>query len=207
MTVRAIPAAAATAGTRSARVTPERIVRKVLDLTRSQGLAGWTLRGLAAELDATPNTVYHRYADRAAVVTAVVGHVAHELAIATPAQDLPWRGWLRQYAGTLRAVLVEYPGVARELAIWAASTTGPAHPVMRVLTRVLRAASAADPVADARLFLQQVCSAVDLEAERRRRGEQPWVVHGEGLAAYAHVVDSLLDGLAARLPPPEGRNT
>lgn len=179
------------------RTTPDQIVAAALMLTRSEGLDGWTIRGLAAAVGVTPNVIYDRKLDRAAIVTAVADRVAHLIAEAVPERGPSWRGWLRQYAGALRSVLVDYPGVARELAVWATSATGPAHPVIRALTPVLRDADMAEPDSAARLFLTLACSAVSLEHDRCQRGGQAWVVHSEGMVQYGQMIDTLLAGLAA----------
>lgn len=105
-------------------VTPKRIVDEALLLTRTSGLERWTIRALAAAVDAYPTVIYHHVGDRDAVVDAVVGRVVALLPI--PPAGLPWRDWHRVLLGQFRVTLRDYPGVSRRLAV-----QGPAVPETR----------------------------------------------------------------------------
>lgn len=94
-------------------VTAERIVDAAMRLTTDQGLENWTLRQLAAAVDAYPAVVYHHVGDREAVVKAVIEQVLDQLPL--PAADLPWRDWFSLMLEDLRLALRRYPGSARRI--------------------------------------------------------------------------------------------
>ncbi|WP_084468476.1 TetR/AcrR family transcriptional regulator [Actinokineospora inagensis] len=102
-------------GRRQAAVTPARVVAEALALTRSHGVETWTLRQLAAAVQAYPAVIYHHVGDREAVVAAVLDRVARELPL--PPDSLPWRTWFERFLTDARPVLRRYPGVARRLAV------------------------------------------------------------------------------------------
>src|SRR6187399_1266640 len=110
-------------------VTPEKIVDAALELTARHGLDSWTLRQLAAAVDAYPAVVYHHVGDREAVVAAVVERVIALLNV--PEADQPWRDWYRTMLADFRRVLAGYPGVARRLALYGATSVSAATIVDR----------------------------------------------------------------------------
>ncbi|TCO53568.1 TetR family transcriptional regulator [Actinocrispum wychmicini] len=95
-------------------VTPERIVDAAIRLTGRVGLENWTLRQLAAEIEASPAVVYHHVGDREAVVAQVIERVTSR--IPTPPESLPWREWFATMLDNHRQVLRAYPGIAYRLA-------------------------------------------------------------------------------------------
>lgn len=146
-------------------VTPERIVAAALELTAQHGLGSWTLRQLAAAVQAYPAVIYHHVGDREAVVAAVVDRVLGMYPL--PPEELPWRDWFQRLFHELRAVLVRYPGVARRLAV-SGPTVAAAAPTVDRGMRVLQAAGFGDESASVYRFLSNVaCLLVFIEDEQR----------------------------------------
>ncbi|TVT34001.1 TetR/AcrR family transcriptional regulator [Amycolatopsis rhizosphaerae] len=146
-------------------VTPERIVSAALELTAQHGLGSWTLRQLAAAVQAYPAVVYHHVGDREAVVSAVVDRVLGMYPL--PPEDLHWREWFQRLFQELRAVLIRYPGVARRLAVCGPTVSAAAPTVDRGM-RVLQAAGFGDESAPVYRFLSNVaCLLVSIEDEQR----------------------------------------
>jgi AcrR family transcriptional regulator len=184
-------------------VTAEQIVSAAMELTHEHTLEGWTVRRLADAVGSYPAVIYHHVGDRERVVEAVVDRVAALVLEATPAvpegDDPPWRTWLRQYAGNVRALLIYYPGVARRLAVNAAADTGGAPALHRLLTQVFEHGRfGADANAAARLLLITMTSLITVEDDRQRLGGPSWLTFSEGFQLYASGIDCCLAGLAAR---------
>ncbi|QWF78283.1 TetR/AcrR family transcriptional regulator [Amycolatopsis sp. CA-230715] len=97
-------------------VTPDRVIEAALRLTADNGLESWTLRQLAAAVDAYPAVIYHHVGDRETVARAVVDRVTAMFPL--PSGDLTWRRWWEELLPGLREVLRQYPGVARRLSLF-----------------------------------------------------------------------------------------
>ena len=148
-------------------VTPERIIAAALELTALHGLDSWTLRQLAAAVDAYPAVIYHHVGDREAVVSAVVDRVLTMYPL--PPEDLEWRAWFRSLFSELRAVLTRYPGVAHRLAI-NGPTVYAAKPTVDRGMRILMAAGFGRESADVYRFLSSVvCLYISVEDEQGRQ--------------------------------------
>src|SRR4051794_14565435 len=92
----------------------ERIVEAALTLVREQGVAGLSMRKLAAELDATVAVTYHYFPNKSAVVDAVSDLVVTQiLAVDDPSR--PWRERVLNLMLAQDRVLLEHPGIARVL--------------------------------------------------------------------------------------------
>lgn len=102
-------------------VTAERITDAAVLLTAEHGLENWTLRQLAAAVDAYPAVVYHHVGDREAVVKAVVERVVAKLPLHDA--DLPWREWFLRMLTDMRVVFRHYPGTARRVQSFGLSLT------------------------------------------------------------------------------------
>ncbi|GLZ36426.1 TetR family transcriptional regulator [Actinokineospora sp. NBRC 105648] len=200
-------------------VTPERVVRAALALTREHGLENWTLRQLAAGIGAYPAVIYHHVGDREAVVSAVLERVVAELPV--PESDRPWRDWFEDLLTGWRPVLLTYPGVARRLAVHGALVPA-MHTVIDCAVGVLRRAGLGDEsVLACTLLLNQAWQSIAVEDDRgpgiRERAAE---LHASlrdrpdvpGLAALGRFLDEnpdvdlfgyglarTLDGVAARL--------
>jgi len=94
-------------------VTAERLTGAAIRLTAEHGLDNWTVRQLAAAVDAYPAVVYHHVGDREAVVKAVVEQVVAKLPLHDA--DLPWREWFFRTLTDMRGVFRCYPGSARRV--------------------------------------------------------------------------------------------
>jgi AcrR family transcriptional regulator len=190
-------------------INPDQIITAALHLTRTGALERWTLRQLADALGAYPAVVYHHVGDREDIVAQVVDRVAVLIRDAVPAAPddpaLSWRPWLRQFAGNMRAILVQYPGVARRLAMSAADgDDGPAHALHQVITDVLHRGGFGDnSPTEARIFLITAISLVSVENDRQlhrqRHGDPSWLVWGESMLLYGEGVNVCLRGLAASI--------
>jgi AcrR family transcriptional regulator len=96
-------------------VTSEQIVDAALGLTAELGLDSWTLRQLAAKIEASPAVVYHHVGDRDSVVCRVLDQVVSQVVV--PPETLPWREWFAQALDNHREVLRQYPGTAYRIAM------------------------------------------------------------------------------------------
>jgi AcrR family transcriptional regulator len=146
-------------------VTPDKIISSALELTARHGLDGWTLRQLAGAVDAYPAVVYHHVGDREAVVAAVVDRVVGLLPV--PDADLPWRDWYRVLLADLRTLLTGYPGVARRLALFGATSSAATLIDRGVRTLQLGGFGEESPTVY-RLLLGTACLYLSAEDEQHR---------------------------------------
>ncbi|WP_158887795.1 TetR/AcrR family transcriptional regulator [Amycolatopsis anabasis] len=173
-------------------VTPERIVDAALRLTAEHGLENWTLRQLAAAVDAYPAVVYHHVGDREAVVAAVIDRAL--LMFPLPAEELPWREWFSVLLAELREVLRCYPGVARRLSIHGPSLTAAGPTIDRGVRILQRAGFGAESPRVYTLLLSVACQHVAVEDDRAARDEK--VTQRTVEAWIAHRDNTELPGLA-----------
>ncbi|MTD52748.1 TetR/AcrR family transcriptional regulator [Amycolatopsis pithecellobii] len=173
-------------------VTPDGIVDAALELTARHGLEDWTLRQLAAAVQAYPAVVYHHVGDRDAVVTAVVNRVIGMFPL--PPEDLHWRDWFRSLARELRTVLLRYPGVARRIVVYGVTVLAAAPSIDRGI-RVLQQAGFGDESPELYQFLANViCHFVSVEDEQVRHAD----VRARNLALWSNYRDDqTMPGLAA----------
>lgn len=173
-------------------VTPDGIVAAALELTAHHGLESWTLRQLAAAVQAYPAVVYHHVGDREAVVSAVVDRVIGMFPL--PAERLPWRDWFRCLAAELRTVLTRYPGVARRISVHGLTVLAAAPSIDRGV-RILQSAGFGDESADVYLFLSNViCCLIAVEDEQTRQRE----IRARNIAVWSSYRDDpTRPGLAA----------
>lgn len=145
-------------------VTPERIVTAARELTRVHGLENWTLRQLAAAVDASPGVIYHHVGDREAVVASVIDHVVGTLPL--PDADLPWRSWFEELLAALRPALRGYPGVAHRLALHGAGVPSARRIIDRGVGVLMSAGFGERGALVYALLLNQACQFVALEDDR-----------------------------------------
>lgn len=132
-------------------ITRSVVVSAALELTRRQGLSGWTMRNLAAAVGARTNVIRYHVGNRADVEAAVVADVC--AGISLPAHG-EWAGWIRALAGRMHAVFDRYPGVGAV----AATGTGPAAPLLEaVAARLADAGFGAESGLAARAVLVEIC--------------------------------------------------
>jgi AcrR family transcriptional regulator len=72
-------------------ITPEGILDEAVKLTSAHGIDGWTIRQLAAALEAWPRVIGYHVGDREAVVHGVVQRVVAQIPV--PSADTPWQDW------------------------------------------------------------------------------------------------------------------
>jgi AcrR family transcriptional regulator len=81
----------------------DQVLQAALALADRTGVAGLTIRALAAELGAKPMSVYHYVANKDAILDGIVDLVFDE--IHTPTSEQDWRTEIRQRAEAARQVL------------------------------------------------------------------------------------------------------
>jgi AcrR family transcriptional regulator len=174
-------------------VTPEHIIDAALELTARHGVESWTLRQLAAAIDAYPAVIYHHVGDRDTVVTAVVDRVIAKYEL--PPVDMNWRDWWRQFLTNLRDVFTQYPGVARRVALDGPSVQAGGPTVDRAMGTLLNIGFERDEAATVcRLLVSQACLLISLEDDQRKAAEiKARITGGWG----ARPLDPELSGLAA----------
>jgi AcrR family transcriptional regulator len=79
------------------------VLRAALAVADRAGIAGLTIRSLAAELGTKPMSVYHYVANKDAILDGIVDLVFDEIHLPTSGQD--WRTEIRQRADAARRVL------------------------------------------------------------------------------------------------------
>ncbi|MDQ0379611.1 TetR/AcrR family transcriptional regulator [Amycolatopsis thermophila] len=151
-------------------VTPDRIIDAALELTARHGVESWTLRQLAGAVDAYPAVIYHHVGDRDTVVTAVVDRVIAKYEL--PPADLEWRDWWRQFLTNLRLVFMQYPGVARRVALNGPSVQAGGATVDRAMRTLLGAGfEQEEATMVCRLLVSQACLFISLEDDQRKAAE------------------------------------
>ncbi|SDD10240.1 TetR/AcrR family transcriptional regulator [Actinokineospora iranica] len=194
-------------------ITAERIVDEALRLTEEHGLENWTLRQLAAAVEAYPAVVYHHVGDREAVAAAVLDRVAGMIPL--PPAALPWRDWFRVLLGELRVVLRRYPGTARRLAARGPGVERAAPIADRGVALLREAGFGTESVLAHTTLLGTACQFIATEDDRGAEvhradpaatgefahdiAEHPESVPGFFAGFYDYVVERTLDGMAARL--------
>ncbi|SFH66141.1 regulatory protein, tetR family [Amycolatopsis regifaucium] len=163
-----------------------------LELSAESGLENWTLRQLAAAVDAYPAVVYHHVGDRDAVVGAVLDRVVGELTL--PDKTLPWRAWFDEFLPTVRTVLRRYPGSARRLALFGPSVAAAVPTMDTGIGRLLAAGFGAEAPFAYNLLLATACQFVAMEDDRESAMALQ-LDRSEGYAAYRDRGD--LPGMAA----------
>lgn len=145
-------------------ITPEAICDAAISLTKEKGLEGWSMRDLAAELDAYVRVIYYHVGDRDAVTSLVIERVLSEVAIPSAASG--WRAWFDDLLRGLRDVMRRYPGVAKRFAL-----VGPGGHAARAIAEtgisLLREAGFGELSVPAfSLLLEQTCQFVAQEDDR-----------------------------------------
>jgi AcrR family transcriptional regulator len=102
------------------RLTRDAVVARAGQLIARDGLAGFTLRGLADALRVAPNALYNHVRNREDLLDAVTARFL--AGIRFPDGDQPWPGWVRAAASALRDQLTEHPGLTELVLARAGST-------------------------------------------------------------------------------------
>jgi AcrR family transcriptional regulator len=137
-------------GNRKARtpLTRERIIVAALTLVEREGLAGFSLRKLGAELGCEAMSLYHHFASKAHLLDALVDQVLEEVAVA-PADGDPLAA-LRAVGYSYRAMARRHPRLYALIAVHRLNTPSGVHLIERILSLVL--AAVPDPELAARYF-------------------------------------------------------
>lgn len=93
------------------RLDRSTILAAAFDIVERDGLQGLTMRRLAARLGVAPMAAYRHFADRAALIDAMLEAAGSSLEAATPDTATGWRDGLAGLARGLRDGLVRYPGL------------------------------------------------------------------------------------------------
>lgn len=91
-------------------LTTEGITEAALTFIDEQGMAAFSMRGLAARLDVVPSALYWHFTDRTELLAAVAGRVMSEVRI--PSAELAWDVWLEKLARSLRSAVHRHPATS-----------------------------------------------------------------------------------------------
>jgi AcrR family transcriptional regulator len=87
-------------------LTPGRLLVGAIELADRIGIASFTIRKLAAELDVKPMTIYHHMANKDAILDGMVDIVFNEIEL--PPTDVDWKSAVRQRSLSVRSVLARH---------------------------------------------------------------------------------------------------
>lgn len=193
------------AKTRQSRtLTLEVILDESLSIVRTQGVAGLTMRAVAAGLGVTPMAVYYYVADKDDLLRLVVARVYSScgLLVTEPHQD--WQSSLREYLVNMWERSRRYPGLSTHIIN---------QPGLGVTPERLEAGlaffdEAGFPPAEARLAwsfaLTYIHGRISVDAHL---AHHPGVAHLDGLKArdyFEFGVDSVITGLEKMLETTKG---
>lgn len=88
-------------------LTRARVIEGAMELADAQGLAGLTMRNLAAHLGVKPMSLYHHVATKDQVLDAMVDAVYAQIVL--PPADRPWATAMRVRSASAREVLGRHP--------------------------------------------------------------------------------------------------
>jgi AcrR family transcriptional regulator len=145
-------------------ITADRIVDEAMLLTVEHGLENWTVRQLAAAVDAYPAVIYHHVGDRDAVVKEICERVVGMLPV--PGTDLPWRDWFAQLLVSIREVMREYPGSARRIMLYELSVSAAAVLIEHGVGKLLAAGFGDESVLAYNVLMSTACQHVAMEDDR-----------------------------------------
>ncbi|MET7615492.1 helix-turn-helix domain-containing protein [Streptomyces sp. NPDC005408] len=174
-------------------ITADKIIDAAVELTAEHGLDGWSIRQIATKLDVWPGVVAHHVGDREAVVMAVTDRVIARIPV--PDVDVPWRDWFSALMLEGRAVLRQYPGVARRLVLVGPNVPS-ALPTIDIGIKVLLGAGFGEHATEIyRYLLNSAFMLVAVEDDRDSYFPAARAEMGRAMAAF--VADKTRPGLAA----------
>jgi len=119
------------------RLTRDTVIIQATQLIARDGLAAFSLRGLADALGVSPNALYNHVSNREDLLDAVTDRFVASIRL--PVGQQPWPDWVHAVAAGLRSQLIEHPGLTELMLTRAASTaTGPKM-LSRFLDRLVSA--------------------------------------------------------------------
>jgi AcrR family transcriptional regulator len=96
-------------------LTLDAIVDESVRIVRSQGVAGLTMRSVAAGLGVTPMAIYYYVTDKDDLVRLVVGRVSDSFGRLRVDPDRSWQEVLRTYMFDIWQIFRRYPGLSSHL--------------------------------------------------------------------------------------------
>lgn len=174
------------------RLHRDDVITQALQMIAADGLAAFSLRGLADALGVAPNALYNHVRDREDLLGAVTDRFVASIRL--PAGRQPWPDWVRAAAVSLRSQLISHPGLTElVLARGGATAAGP-DMLARFLDR-LTSAGIHRAVAHVAWHALLTVTVGSIAQERARDTDQG--------ATFEAVLDLTITGLlaAAQQPP------
>jgi TetR/AcrR family tetracycline transcriptional repressor len=119
------------------RLTRDDVITQALQMIAADGLAAFSLRGLADALGVAPNALYNHVHDREDLLGAVTDRFV--AGIRLPAGQQPWPEWIRVAAASLRSQLTGHPGLTELILARAGATAAGPDILTRFLDRLTSA--------------------------------------------------------------------
>lgn len=119
------------------RLTRDDVVTQASRMIAADGLASFSLRGLADALGVAPNALYNHIRDREDLLVAVTDRFV--AGIRLPAGQQPWPDWIRTAAASLRTQLGSHPGLTELILARAGATAAGPEMLARFLDRLTSA--------------------------------------------------------------------
>ncbi len=94
-------------GSRQGRLSAVRVIEGAVTLADRIGMASFTIRKLATELDVKPMTIYHHVPNKEAIIDGMVDLVFSQIDL--PPTDEDWKSAMRHRSVSARGVLAEHP--------------------------------------------------------------------------------------------------
>jgi TetR/AcrR family transcriptional regulator, tetracycline repressor protein len=174
------------------RLTRDEVINQALQMIAADGLAVFSLRGLADALGVAPNALYNHVHDREDLLGAVTDRFVASIRL--PAGQQPWPDWVRAAATSLRWQLISHPGLTELILARAGATAAGPGLLERFLDRL---ASAGIHRALAHVAWHALLTVIVGSVAQER-------AHDAGQAAtFEAVLDLTITGLlaAAQQPP------
>ncbi len=174
------------------RLTRVAVITAATELITRDGLAAFSLRGLADALGVAPNALYNHVRNRDDLLDAVTDGLVTSIRL--PGGRQPWHEWVRTAAIGLRSQLIERPEVTELVLARAGSRpTGPAL-LARFTSRLVSAG--VDPAVAHVAWHAMLTVVVGSVVQERARG-------ADREATFRTVLDVVVSGLraAAEHPP------
>lgn len=87
-------------------LTRDRVLEGAVALADEIGIEGFTIRKLAARIDAKPMTIYHHVSNKEAIIDGMVDLVFSEIDL--PPEDTDWKTAIRERSRSVRAALARH---------------------------------------------------------------------------------------------------
>ncbi len=159
------------------------VVDRAIALLDQEGLDGWSMRRLGADLGVQPSALYHHFAGKDELLAAVADELLERGR--RPAEIVTWEWELRLVCAELRDAMRSHRDAATVIAAVHAQGTGAQEPRLRIEAALTRAGADADLArVGARTLLRFAFAHVDDDPDDFLLG-----------------LEIVLDGLRARLTP------